>query len=297
MEMSVRFPHLGISLEHVEKSITILNFEITFYGIVIAVAMLAGIGIALLAAGRSGQEPDTCLRMLLWAVILGVIGARIWYVLCSWDLYREDLAQIFRLREGGMSLYGGILGGTAGMLLYCRHRKIPAGPLADACSVGLAVSILIGWWGNFFSRDMAGTYTDSLFAMQIPAAAVSPEELTRTLQEHLTVVNGTEYVQAHPLFLYGFLWYLALALLLSWYRRKKKFPGEVYLVFLAGCGLGGIWMESLREGTALLPGTDLPVSQAAGILLFAVCAVTAGIRRTMTVRREKRKKEREAKEG
>ena len=261
MNMSIRFPHLGISLPQVGKTITVFGFDIAYYGIVIAIAMIVGISIAMREARRTGQDPDIYLDMLMITMVTSVIGARIYYVAFSWENYKDDLIQIFNTRNGGLAIYGGIIAGIITVYVFVKIKKMNFQQVADTVSMGLITGQIIGRWGNFFNREAFGGYTDNLLAMQLPVSAVRQNEITAAMWKHLVEVNGVEYIQVHPTFLYEGLWNFMVLLFLLWYRDRKKFQGELFLCYLTGYGMGRFWIESLRTDQLLIPGIGLPVSQ------------------------------------
>ena len=261
MNMSIRFPHLGISLPQVGKTITVFGFDIAYYGIVIAIAMIVGISIAMREARRTGQDPDIYLDMLMITMVTSVIGARIYYVAFSWENYKDDLIQIFNTRNGGLAIYGGIIAGIITVYVFVKIKKMNFQQVADTVCMGLITGQIIGRWGNFFNREAFGGYTDNLLAMQLPVSAVRQNEITAAMWKHLVEVNGVEYIQVHPTFLYEGLWNFMVLLFLLWYRDRKKFQGELFLCYLTKYGMGRFWIESLRTDQLLIPGIGLPVSQ------------------------------------
>lgn len=261
MDMSIRFPHLGISLPQVGKTITVFGLDIAYYGIVIAIAMIVGISIAMREARRTGQDPDIYLDMLMITMVTSVIGARIYYVAFSWENYKDDLIQIFNTRNGGLAIYGGIIAGIITVYVFVKIKKMNFQQVADTVCMGLITGQIIGRWGNFFNREAFGGYTDNLLAMQLPVSAVRQNEITAAMWKHLVEVNGVEYIQVHPTFLYEGLWNFMVLLFLLWYRDRKKFQGELFLCYLTGYGMGRFWIESLRTDQLLIPGIGLPVSQ------------------------------------
>ena len=261
MDMSIRFPHLGIFLPQVGKTITVFGFDIAYYGIVIAIAMIVGISIAMREARRTGQDPDIYLDMLMITMVTSVIGARIYYVAFSWENYKDDLIQIFNTRNGGLAIYGGIIAGIITVYVFVKIKKMNFQQVADTVCMGLITGQIIGRWGNFFNREAFGGYTDNLLAMQLPVSADRQNEITAAMWKHLVEVNGVEYIQVHPTFLYEGLWNFMVLLFLLWYRDRKKFQGELFLCYLTGYGMGRFWIESLRTDQLLIPGIGLPVSQ------------------------------------
>lgn len=273
MTTSISFPNLGIYLENVGKSIEVFGFEIAFYGIIIGCGVMAGIIMAAMEAKRTGQNPDTYYDLALYAVVLSVIGARIYYVIFSWDQYKDDLLSIFNIRQGGLAIYGGVIAAVITVFVYGRVKKISFAKLADTAVLGLILGQIIGRWGNFFNREAFGEYTDNLFAMRLPLDAVRSSDVTELMMEHIEMLEGTAYIQVHPTFLYESLWNLGVLLILLWWRKKKKFEGEIFLLYLFGYGVGRFWIEGLRTDQLLIPGAGLPVSQVLAAILVIVSAV------------------------
>lgn len=280
MGYDLRFVHLGITIEHLQNHITIFGFSIAFYGIIIGIGMLLGITLAARDAERRGIGEDTVYDFALLGIVCGVIGARLYYVFFRWDNYRGNLLEILNLRAGGLAIYGGVIGGILSLMVYCRRKKQNFLNLADSLILGVLVGQILGRWGNFFNAEAFGRYTDSLFAMQLRRDIVNPIMINSALLQHLVRVNGVDYIQVHPTFLYESVWNLCLLLFLLWYRPKKRFTGEMFFLYLGGYGLGRVWIEGLRTDSLLVPGTGIAVSQAlAGIcVLVALLCILAGRR-------------------
>lgn len=282
MDMNINFPNLHIYLSHVGKSIHIGSFEIAFYGMTLAVGMLAGLLMALHEAKRSGQKQDDYYDLAIIAIICSLIGARIYYVIFAWDKYRDNLWQVLNLRQGGLAIYGGVIAAIITTFLFCKKRKLCFPLVCDTAGLGLVTGQIIGRWGNFFNRECFGEYTDNLLAMQLPVSAVRKNEITASIAAHQIVIDGVEYIQVHPTFLYESLWNLALLMFLLWYIRRKKFDGEVFLMYLCGYGIGRFWVESLRTDQLLVPVIDVPVSMVVGAVMAVAAAVwIAAVRYTM----------------
>ena len=280
MGYDLRFVHLGITIDHLQNHITIFGFSIAFYGIIIGIGMLLGITLAARDAERRGIGEDTIYDFALLGIVFGVIGARLYYVFFRWDNYRGNLLEILNLRAGGLAIYGGVIGGILSLMVYCRRKKQNFLNLADSLILGVLVGQILGRWGNFFNAEAFGRYTDSLFAMQLRRDIVNPIMINSALLQHLVRVNGVDYIQVHPTFLYESVWNLCLLLFLLWYRPKKRFTGEMFFLYLGGYGLGRVWIEGLRTDSLLLPGTGIAVSQAlAGVcVLVALLCILAGRR-------------------
>ena len=283
MNTSIYFPNLHISLEHVGKTVEVFGFPIAYYGIVIALGMLLAVSLILHEAKRIGQKEDDYLDLCIFTIIFAVIGARIYYVIFSWDLYKDDLLSIFNTRQGGLAIYGGVIAGIVTAYIVCRVKKMNFLQAADVAVLGLLVGQIMGRWGNFFNREAFGQYTDGLFAMQIPVDAIrSTSDVTTQMWEHAVTIDGSVFISVHPTFLYESLWNLAVLLLLLYMRKRKKFEGQIFLSYLMGYGLGRFWIESLRTDQLLLANTQIPVSMLlAGILVVvSVFFMICGLRRT-----------------
>ncbi len=274
MDMQINFPNLGIYLEHVGKNFSVFGFEIAFYGITMATGIMAGYLIAAREAKRTGQNPEDYLDMVLYAVFFAIIGARLYYVIFSWDHYKDNLLSILNLRQGGLAIYGGIIGAFTTVYFFTKKRNLSFGQMLDTACPGLAAGQVIGRWGNFFNREAFGDYTDGLLAMQLPVSAVRSGEITEKMREHMEVIDGVEFIQVHPTFLYEGLWNVGVILFLYFYRDKKKFKGELVLWYLVLYGIGRFWIEALRTDQLLIPGIGFPISQLLGAVL-AVCGLTA----------------------
>lgn len=270
MDMSIRFPHLGIYLPNVGKTISVFGFGIAYYGITIAIAMIVGISIALHEAKRTGQNQDTYLDLLMLTMLTSVVGARIYYVIFSWSNYKDNLGEILNIRNGGLAIYGGIIAGVITVFVYSKITKMKFLQIADTVCMGLAAGQIIGRWGNFFNREAFGEYTNNLLAMQLPVSAVRKNEITSAMWNHVVTIGGVEYIQVHPTFLYEGLWNFMVLLFLFWFRKRKKFEGELFFCYLAGYGVGRFWIESLRTDQLLLPGIHVPVSQMLSAVLVIV---------------------------
>jgi len=273
MHYDISFPNLGIHLEHVGKTISIFGFEIAYYGIIIGTAILLGFVIATAEAKRTGQDPENYLDMGMIGVVFGIIGARLYYVIFSWDMYKDNLLEILNIREGGLAIYGGVIAAVLTVIIAAKVKHLSAPQIFDTIALALLNGQMLGRWGNFFNREAFGEYTDSLFAMRLPIDAVRSSDVTEQMRMHIQSIGGVEYIQVHPTFLYESLWCCALLIILFVYRKHKKYEGELFLLYMFGYGLGRVWIEGLRTDQLILPVVGLPVSQ----LLAGVLVVVMGI--------------------
>ena len=179
MHTFIDFPNLGIHLENVGKTVTVFGFDIAYYGITIAVGMLAGILVATQVAKRTGQKQEDYIDLAIFGIIFGIIGARIYYVIFAWDMYKDNLLEIFNTRHGGLAIYGGVIAAVITVFVVARVKKIPVGLMLDIGGCGLITGQMIGRWGNFFNREAFGEYTNGPLAMRLPLDAVRSSDVTR----------------------------------------------------------------------------------------------------------------------
>ncbi|MDF2800118.1 MAG: putative rane protein [Anaerocolumna sp.] len=302
---SIIFPNLGIELKNVGSSIDIFGFKIAYYGIVIACGMALGYLVAEWQAKRTGQNKDLYLDFALYAIILSVIGARVFYVVFYWSEFSDNPIEVFNTRNGGLAIYGGVITAVITGFVYTKIKKVSFGLLADTGCLGLITGQIIGRWGNFFNREVFGKYTDGPLAMLLNLSDVGSDytmsaenlaikyagrpkayENIMEVRNHPVVVDGLTYISVHPTFLYESLWNLGLLIILILYTKHKKFNGEVILLYLAGYGIGRFWIEGIRTDQLFFFNTAIPVNQLlAGVMV--VCSITIII--FMRIRISKRK--------
>ncbi len=266
----IAFPNLGIYLSGVPKTFEIFGITIAFYGVIIAFGMFLALLLCMKDAKSSGQDPDLYLDFSIYGILFAVIGARIYYVIFAWDTYKDDLLSIFNIRNGGLAIYGGVIGGFLTLYIYTRIKKKNFFQMGDTAVLGLILGQVMGRWGNFMNREAFGEYTNNLFAMALPVDAVRFSEVSDTMIEN--IIQGTNYIQVHPTFLYESVWNLCLLGFLLLYKKHKRFQGEIVVLYLGIYGVGRFWVEGLRTDQLLLGSTGLAVSQllAALLVIFAI---------------------------
>lgn len=279
------FPYLGIEIDHLNKvAFSIFGIDIAWYGIIIAVGVVCGLLLAMHLAKKSGQEPDMYIDILIFALIFGLIGARIYYVMFSWDDYKDNISEIFNLRNGGLAIYGGVIAAVLTVLVYSKIKKKNFAELLDTCMPGLALGQAIGRWGNFFNQECFGGYTDNIFAMRLNVETAA--YTTNELLQHAVTKGGVKYIQVHPTFLYESFGCLCLVILMVILFKHRKFKGEILFTYMIGYGVIRACVESLRTDQLLIWNTNIPVSvvvsvvmAAAGLILMVVFAVKYTIRK------------------
>lgn len=266
------FPNLGIEIDHLSRTaFTVFGQDIYWYGIFIGLGVILGVLLALHEAKRTGQNPDTYLDFIIYAMIIAIIGARLYYVIFSWDFYSQHPEKIFAIREGGLAIYGGIIGGVLTAIVYSRVKKKNFWVMADTMAPSLILGQMLGRWGNFFNKEAFGGFTDNLFAMRYQLSQVRASDVTPDILQNLVTVNGVDYIQVHPTFLYESMWSLCVFIILLILQRKKKFNGQVCATYFFGYALGRVWIEGLR--TDQLGIGNVPVSQALSAVLIIASVV------------------------
>lgn len=269
LDASIRFVNLGLEIEHLGSSIKIGDFEIAYYGIIIAVGMLLAIFMTLNTAKMTGQNPDEYYELGIFAILFGIIGARLYYVIFEWEQYKGDIMSILNIRNGGLAIYGGILGGIITCFVYSKIKKKSFLLILDTIAPGLLIGQILGRWGNFFNREAFGGYTDNLFAMQIKLDEVGGV-ISKSVEEHIKIVDGVEYIQVHPTFLYESMWNLMLLIIILVYRKYKKYDGDISAIYMIGYGIGRFLIEGLRTDQLQIGDTKIAVSQVVSIGMIVV---------------------------
>ena len=268
MHYNISFPNLGIYLDHVGKSISIFGFSIAYYGMIIGAAILIGFLIATAEAKRTGQNPEDYLDMGIVGVIAGIAGARIYYVIFSWDLYKDNLLSIFNLREGGLAIYGGVIGAVIAVFVMAAVKKKSPFQILDTIALALLNGQMLGRWGNFFNREAFGEYTDCLFAMRLPVDAVRPGDITELMRENMQRIDGVSYIQVHPTFLYESLGTIIIFVILAVLQDKRKFEGQIAYMYLALYSLLRFFIEGIRADS--LMAFNIRISQILSLIIFVL---------------------------
>ena len=268
----VSFPGLGI--ENFELDNVAVNiggdFPLYWYGIFVTLGILLAFVYASFRAKYEGIKVDDLIDIALWTVILGVIGARLYYVLTSLDHYIPDpfnfgefIGNIFNLRNGGLAIYGGIICGILGIVISTKIKKMNTIKLMDMAGPGVMIAQSLGRWGNFFNGEAFGgqiTEGHPLYFMRMGLIS------DNTVRDFGTM----EMVYVHPTFLYESLWNLIGFIIINIFYKKKKFNGQIACMYLAWYGFGRFFIEGLRTDSLYIPGTEIRISQLVGILCFVV---------------------------
>lgn len=252
MYQEISFPALGLSFDPSRVAFSIGGKHFYWYGVIIAVGFLLAVLYAARRCRQFGITQDQLIDMLICAVPSAIVFARAYYCIFQWQLYRDDPIRVLFIWEGGLAIYGGVIGAVLAVLVYTKVRKISTAAMLDIGGLGLLIGQSIGRWGNFINREAFGSTTDSFLRMG------------------LTDISGaTTYV--HPTFLYESLWNALGLLLLHFFSKKRKYDGQVFVAYLGWYGLGRLFIEGLRADSLYFFGTNLRVSQ----LVAGLCVIFA----------------------
>ncbi len=251
MVNEIGFPGLSIGPFEISRvAFEIGPFTVHWYAIILIAAIIAGFVFALHEAKRMNIESDVIYDVVLWGLPSAVVGARLFYVIFSLDEMQGSILNIFKIWDGGLSIFGGLIGAVISTILYCRHKKIKVSLIFDICAIPLMIGQTIGRWGNFVNAEVYGQATNVLWRMSI---------------------NG---VEVHPLFLYESLLMLLGIAVLIFYKSKKRFDGEIFLIYIAWYGIVRGFLEGMRQDEFILRMFGLPISQ---IVAFVSAAVAIGL--------------------
>lgn len=255
---TISFPIFGEDFViNVPRFFTIFGYNIYVYGLFITAGFVFAALYLIRRSEALSLTKDNVLDLVIMAVPCGLIGARLYYIIFNASHYfgPGNWKNIIMLREGGLAVYGGVIGGAIAFLIYARKKKIPIGKLLDAASFGLFIGQAIGRWGNFFNRESYGVDT--------------------TVPWRMGLITNTEAIYVHPTFLYESLWNIVGFVLLHVFSKKRgrKYYGQYFLFYLAWYGLGRSMIEGLRIDSLLISGTDIRVSQLLAILSLALAVV------------------------
>ena len=224
---AIFFPFLGLELNP-PRGFELGPLDIRFYGLIIACGLLLAAWYAMKRSPQFGLNEDFVLDGVLWVTPFAILCARLYYCVFSWDSFRHNPISMLYIWQGGLAIYGGVIGAIVGVAVYCRIKKVPVPVVLDLVSLGFLIGQTLGRWGNFFNREAFGAATDSFFRMGL----------------FNKYTQSWEYY--HPTFLYESLWNAAGFVLLHFLSKKRKYDGQIALGYVAWYGLGRAMIEGLR---------------------------------------------------
>ncbi len=264
----VQFPALGLEFEISRIAFNLFGLPIYWYGLIIGIGVLLAIAFVVKQAPLFGIDADRMIDVILIGLVLGIIGARLYYVLFVSNIEYETLWDVINLRDGGLGIYGGIIFGFLGALLGCKWRKVPVLPMFDVVAMGFLIGQSIGRWGNFFNQEAFGGNTTNPLGMISPATtAYLSSQQSFLLEQGIT---ADPLLPVHPTFLYESLWCALGFLLLFLYRKHRRFNGEIALFYAIWYGTGRFFIEGLRTDSLLFMG--LRISQIVAVV-SVLCAL------------------------
>lgn len=245
----IRFPALGISFDPNPVAFTIGSKPIYWYGIIIAAGFLLAMLYAMHRFAKEGINQDKAVDLILIATPISIVGARIYYVLFNLSDYQSFL-DMLKIWNGGLAIYGGIITAFIVALVYCKKTGFKFLPFADIVAISFMIGQAVGRYGNLINREAYGTLCDNFLQMEI-----------------YSYYYGAR-VCVHPTFLYESAWLLLGIILLHFYSKRKKFDGEIFIMYIGWYGLGRSVIEGFRTDSLYLWGSAIRVSQLVGILSF-----------------------------
>ena len=252
---NISFPSLGIDIDPV-RQFSVGPLTVHMYGIIIAFGLVLAVVYAMRRSRQFGLTEDHVLDGVLWVTPFAILCARAYYCAFRWDLYADDPISVLYIWKGGIAIYGGVLGAVAGIIVFCKVKRISLGATLDLVLLGFLIGQSIGRWGNFFNREAFGAETESFLRMGL----YSP--LTDAVTYH------------HPTFLYESLWNALGFVVLHFLSKKREYDGQIALGYVVWYGLGRAWIEGLRTDSLYIPGTELRVSQ---LLATASCLIAVAV--------------------
>ncbi len=262
------FPHLGIDVKIDSTAFTIFGVPIQWYGLIITFGLLLAMIFGFRNMRRLGIDPDRAIDAVIGGIIGGLVGARVYYVVFNWSQYAGNWKEIVNVRNGGLAIYGGLIGAVLVGGIICKLRKVKLLPMLDIVGVCFLLGQGIGRWGNFTNQEAFGSNTDSLFGM-------SGGRIQDWIYDNYTAKGdltlSADYL-VHPCFLYESVWcLLGFILLAAALKKWRKFDGQIFLMYIGWYGMGRFFIEGLRTDSLML-GT-LRVSQ----LVAALCVIASVI--------------------
>lgn len=253
------FPGLGIGEFTVNsEAFSLFGAPIAWYALIICFGMIFAVTYIIFRAKQIGIDSEQVLDFALFVIPIGVLGARLYYVIMEIDSF-NSIGEVFNIRNGGLAIYGGIIAGAITVFCVCKYKKIDFLAFADCVVPGLIMAQAIGRWGNFMNGEAFGGITDSFMRMGI-------------LNANSVYTFGTyEMVYVHPTFLYESLWNLIGFIGVNIFYKHKKYDGQIFLMIFGWYGLGRMLIEGLRTDSLYLFGTPIRVSQALAAVLFVAC--------------------------
>ena len=264
MNKMINFPNLNIHWENVGEKINLFGIEITYFGILLGVAILFGIALTMWL--RSGQEAEEYLNLSIYVIIFGIVGARLYYVLFGFEQFKGHWTKIFNIRSGGLAFYGALIAGIITVFIFCKRQGLLVWKVLDTIVPALLIGQILGKLGNFFNREAFGECTGGIFAMQLPIDSVRAVDVTEKMRQNVEKIDGINMIQVSPSFLYEIILCLVILIFILIYRRFEVYRGEIFLLYIISYGAGRFFIEMGRVDKLRTFIFHLPVSQVVAVL-------------------------------
>lgn len=271
---TLSFPKLGWEFPVYNTAFTIFGFEIKWYGIMIGIGMLLAIIYCFRRMKAVGIDSDRATDAIFGGFIGAIVGARLYYVFMMWDSYKGDIKAILSIRDGGLAIYGGIIGALIVGLVVAKIRKVKLMPLLDLTGMGFLIGQAFGRWGNFFNHECFGRNTELPWGMTSPKIAASLAANADSISE-LTGVTVDPSLPVHPCFFYESLWCLIGFIVLHFYFKHRKFDGELFAMYICWYGAGRFFIEGLRTDSLMVGHLRISQLVAAVSVIAAIVVIIA----------------------
>lgn len=269
---TISFPDLGINNLSLNRvAFDLFGVEIAWYALIITFGLILAIAYTIYRASQIGVDYEQIIDFAIFVVPCGILGARLYYVLCELDQY-DSFWEVFDIRSGGLAIYGGIIAGAATVFAVCKYKKISFPAIGDCIVPGLILAQSIGRWGNFVNVEAFGSVTKAPWRMsgeKIANYLYNQKTPLIDAVQHQQIIDGT--LGVHPTFFYESMWNLIGFIAINFFYKHKKYDGQIILLVFGWYGLGRAWIEGLRTDSLYIPGTPIRVSQLLAILIFVAC--------------------------
>lgn len=271
---TISFPKLNIEFPVYSDAFTVFGLTLKWYGILIMLGLLLAVIYCFKRMRSFGIDDDRANDAVFAGFIGAVIGARLYYVFMSWDLYKDDLSKIFSIRDGGLAIYGGLIGALLFGTIVAKIRKVRLMPLLDLTGMGFLIGQAVGRWGNFFNHECYGSNTDLPWGMTSPRIQAGLAANANSILD-LTGVTVDPSLPVHPCFLYESLWCIIGFILLHLYSKHRKFDGELFLMYIGWYGLGRMFIEGLRTDSLMVGHLRISQMVAGTCVIISIAAIFA----------------------
>lgn len=269
---TISFPKLNVEFPVYSEAFTVFGFTIKWYGLMIMLGLLFAVIYCFKRMKSFGIDDDRANDVVFCGFIGAVIGARLYYVFMCWDQYKDDLSKIFSIRDGGLAIYGGLIGAVLFGAVTAKIRRVRLLPLLDLAGMGFLIGQAVGRWGNFFNHECFGGNTSLPWGMTSPRIQF---QIRNSLAASIDTAGMSvdPSLPVHPCFLYESLWCIAGFALLHLYSKRRRFDGELFFLYIGWYGLGRLFIEGLRTDSLMIGHLRISQLVAGVCVMFSVGAI------------------------